>query len=909
MRIKAIAALAIVIAINFAGWYLLNRPVAQRSWDGMIASVSFTAYQADQSPHDKQYPSVDQLDRDMSLVARVADGVRTYDALNGFENIPRIAAKYGLSSVIVGAAVNGNKDGPNHDDMELSSLIDMWKHNKNVKGLIVGNEQILTNGLTPDQIIAMIKKVKDATRKRPVPVFTCDGSDPWFKHPELVAASDFICVHILPYWDSIPANQAIDQIFKVRKALADKYPGKPIILGEVGWPSEGPWLGGAEPSRVNQAAFIRSFLNRAREELLDEPIQGIPGYNVIEAFDQPWKRADEQGGDSWGLFDAQRNPKFAMTGSLVEIRNWKELCGYSSLLALPIVGWFLWRRKDINAGGLIFFPLLIQAVASLLVWTWFQVNQAAYDPGLRAVWYVMISMQVVLFGVILSDGLEITELLFRSHWRRLIKPRRGVAVTGGAKVSIHVPCYNEPPHMVIETMDALARLNYDNFEVLIIDNNTKDEAVWRPLEAHCATLGPRFRFFHLANWPGFKAGALNFALRESAPDTEVVAVIDSDYTVDPDWLSAMVPHFDNPKVGLVQSPQDYRDWKGDLFKTMCNWEYAGFFNIGMITRNERNAIIQHGTMTMMRRTALEQAGGWAEWCITEDADLGLTMFEQGWEALYAPDSFGRGFIPDSFSAYKTQRHRWAYGAVQIMKHHWRNFLPGSKVLTAGQRYHFVAGWVPWFADAAHLLFSAASIVWSLGMLSYPFFDWLGTRLWGDNYKPDHPLYAHVEQVIGEQFGFPPMAFMIPTILAFSFKLIAGFWVYTVRIKCSPLQKVGAAIAGMALTHTVGRAIWQGIFTSGRPFVRTPKCADQPALMQGFIMARDEILWLVALVSVAFAVLWNFTPQNEEALLWSVAVLVQSLPFAAALITSMCNALPMLFNRATAHPEGATSAAE
>jgi hypothetical protein len=182
-------------------------------------------------------------------------------------------------------------------------------------------------------------------------------------------------------------------------------------------------------------------------------------------------------------------------------------------------------------------------------------------------------------------------------------------------------------------------------------------------------------------------------------------------------------------------------------------------------------------------------------------------------------------------------------------------------------------------------------------------------MWGENFKTDHPLYAHVQQVIGEQFGFPPMAFMIPTILAFSFKLIAGFWVYTVRIKCSPPQKIGAAIAGMALTHTVGRAIWQGMFTSGRPFVRTPKCADQPALMQGFLMARDEIGWLLALVFVAVAVLYHFTPQNEEALLWSLAVLVQALPFAAALITSMCNAVPMLFNRHPPLTEGAATAAE
>src|ERR1700758_5344538 len=135
-----------------------------------------------------------------------------------------------------------------------------------------------------------------------------------------------------------------------------------------------------------------------------------------------------------------------------------------------------------------------------------------------------------------------------------------------------------------------------------------------------------------------------------------------------------------------------------------------------------------------------------------------------------------------------------------------------------------------------------------------------------------------------------MAFSIPTILAFTFKLIAGFWVYTVRIKCSPLQKVGAAVAGMALTHTVGRAIWQGIFTSGRPFVRTPKCADQPALIQGFLMARGEIGWLVALMVAAGAGLWNFTPQNQQAVVWCIAVGVQALPFLAALITSMCNAL-------------------
>src|SRR6185437_586440 len=155
---------------------------------------------------------------------------------------------------------------------------------------------------------------------------------------------------------------------------------------------------------------------------------------------------------------------------------------------------------------------------------------------------------------------------------------------------------------------------------------------WRPVEAHCARLserggpmGQRFRFFHVAPLQGFKAGALNFALRQTAPDAQIVAVIDSDYVVDPNWLRDLVPGFQDPRVAVVQAPQDYRDAGVSAFKAMCYAEFRGFFHIGMITRNERNAIIQHGTMTLVRREQIE-SGGWAQWCITEDAELGLRIF-------------------------------------------------------------------------------------------------------------------------------------------------------------------------------------------------------------------------------------------------------------------------------------------
>ena len=156
-------------------------------------------------------------------------------------------------------------------------------------------------------------------------------------------------------------------------------------------------------------------------------------------------------------------------------------------------------------------------------------------------------------------------------------------------VSIHVPAYNEPPAMLCATLDALALLDYPDFEILVVDNNTHDPAVWQPVEAHCRRLGPRFRFFHVDPLAGFKAGALNFALRHTAPEAAVVAVIDSDYQVDANWLKDLVPLFESSRTAIVQAPQDYRDADANAFKAMMYAEYRGFFYIGMITRNERNA--------------------------------------------------------------------------------------------------------------------------------------------------------------------------------------------------------------------------------------------------------------------------------------------------------------------------------
>jgi exo-beta-1,3-glucanase (GH17 family)/cellulose synthase/poly-beta-1,6-N-acetylglucosamine synthase-like glycosyltransferase len=840
---RLIPVIVLVLLANFAVWALVNQSVSERAWGGVINGMSYSGYQAGDA--DNHLSDAD-IDRDMGVLAGHTTAVRTYGVSDGLDRIAAIAGKHNID-VNLGAWISPD-DAKNKE--ELARAIGVVRANPNVTRLIVGNESLLREDVTIDQLIGYIETAK---RQIGIPVTTAEPWHIWLKYPQLADSVDFITVHVLPYWEGVPEDGAMGYIMYRYRQLATAFPHKHIFIGEVGWPSEGQWVKGAEPSLVNQAKFIRDFLNTASAERLD--------YSIVESFDEPWKRVIEGTvGAHWGLWDVNRKPKFSMSGSVKESARWLQGYAIASLLAFLPIQWFVRRKQYLKFKGQLFYASLIQSVASVFVWTIMAAMAERILSGDMVAWAVLLSAQGVLLALLLVDGFELAEVLWTRERRRNFEPYRDWTPPPDApKVSIHVPCYNEPPHMVRETLDALAKLDYPNFEVLVIDNNTKDEAVWKPLEEYCALLGARFRFFHLPSWPGYKAGALNFALTQTAKDAAIVGVIDSDYTVSPEWLRGTVPYFTRPEVAFVQAPQDYRDENENAFKRMCYWEYAGFFHIGMVQRNERNAIIQHGTMTLIRKTALQSTGGWSEWCICEDAELGLRLFENGYEAVYMDHSFGRGLMPDNFSAYKTQRFRWAYGAAQILKRHWRSLAEGHR-LTRGQKYHFISGWLPWFADAAHIIFATAAIIWSVLLM----FKWV---------------------------EFPPAVFLVPTLSVFIFKIAASFFLYRARVKCGWRDRLGAAIAGMGLSHAVARAMWQGMFTSGKPFFRTPKCADKGAALQVLLMAREELALLILLITCAVAVLWKFETQNRNADLWAGMLLVQTLPYWAAFILACVNAWP------------------
>jgi exo-beta-1,3-glucanase (GH17 family)/cellulose synthase/poly-beta-1,6-N-acetylglucosamine synthase-like glycosyltransferase len=851
MRKTKLLIIFIAVSFNAVMWSFFNRPDdSEPSWTGVINMVSFSPYRQGQDPTKERFPSHEEIWDDLEFLNGKTAGIRTYSSIDGMEVIPGLAARLGMN-VTAGAWLDGRQD---RNEAEINNLIvNANRYPGAIKRVIVGNEAFLRGDLTAEQLIDYMERVRRAVS---CPVGTAEPWHVWIKHPELAEHSDFLAIHVLPYWEKVPLEKSVGWVLDRYRQVKEAFPDKPVFIGEAGWPSAGEHRGRSTASKSNAAIFLRRFLTIAEHRNLD--------YCIMEAFDQPWKKPYEGVvGAFWGVFDVERQNKLSFTGPIQACTIW--LYQLVAVLAGFILGWiYLRKRGQQPIGGQLFFALLLQAAVSVLIWILVTPLIAEFLPGEIAVWAFLLPMQLGLLMVILINGFEMSEMLWPQGLKRRFGPRQPEIGRNLPKVSIHVPICKEPPAMVIETLDSLAALDYPAYEVLVVDNNNPHAELWRPVQAHCRKLGEKFRFFHLETHPGYKAGALNFALGQTAADADIVGVIDSDYVVRADWLQSLIAHFETPGVGVVQAPQDHRNWADSLFKEMCNWEYQGFFEIGMVQRNERNALIQHGTMTLIRKAALIASGGWGEWCICEDAELGLRIINLGYEVIYVKESFGQGLSPESFAGYKHQRFRWVYGAVQILKRHWSILAPWSRSgrLTFGQRYHFIAGWLPWFADAVNCLMSVVCLVWALGMLVLPSY-----------------------------FGAPLYMLLLPPIGAFAFKLCHFLWLYQARVPCSVARRIGAALAGTALTHTIGTAIISGLFTSGRPFMRTAKCESRSAVLQGLMMARGEAM-MGTLLALSAGMLTVFGDLDDtERLTWSVLLLIQSLPYMAALVLSIASVMP------------------
>jgi exo-beta-1,3-glucanase (GH17 family)/cellulose synthase/poly-beta-1,6-N-acetylglucosamine synthase-like glycosyltransferase len=847
--IPSIIIAAVFASLTFAVWAYLNRPTREPPWPARIQGFAFSPFRANEDPTTFKMPTDAEIDADLALLEGKVNAVRTYSVGATLADVPELADRHGLN-VALGAWLDSHLD---KNEEQMKTLIDLADTHQNVLRVVIGNEVLLRGDLTLEELEKYLDRARAAIGQ---PVGTAETWHTWLDHPELAQHVDYIGVHLLPYWEGVPVDAAVDYSFAQFKRLQKTFPHKPIVIAEIGWPSRGRTRESAVASEANEALFLRRFLHRAEREQIK--------YYVMEAFDQPWKAYQEGAvGSYWGVYDVNRQPKFALTQPIVRVPEWHILAAISVAVALLVLGLVYLNSGALRNRGRTFLAIVVYAATTIAVWVVYDFTQQYMTVSSVVAGVLLLLGMLGVLLVLLAEAHEWAEAHWVAYRRRLGAPVIA-AFQQCPKVSIHVPAYNEPPGMLIETLDALARLDYPDFEVLVIDNNTRDEEVWRPVEAHCAQLGPRFRFFHVAPLAGFKAGALNYALARMAADAAIVAVIDADYVVDPRWLRELTPPFQDLLTGIVQGPQDYRDADQSAFKAMAYAEYRGFFHIGMITRNERNAIIQHGTMTMVRAEQLKRCR-WAEWCITEDAELGLRIFEAGFDATYVPDSYGRGLMPDTFIDFKKQRFRWAYGAMQILKAHARALFLEGGPLSAGQRYHFVAGWLPWVADGCNLLFNLAALGWSAAMV------------WAPG-KVDPPLVMYS---------------VLPLSL-FTFKLAKLVHLYRVRVGANVRQTVAAAVAGLALTHTIGTAAVKGLVTRSEPFFRTPKQAGTSGFLRAIAAAREETAMMAALVLSAWAVSYTGTKETSgpDRLAWIVVLLIQSVPYASSLFVSLVSAFPL-----------------
>lgn len=845
---RILFAALIAAAVHFGVWYGTTTTVVPPDVSGVadvrppIRSLSYSPFAPDEDPTDGDTVSVERLDHTLKILKGVTDSVRLYSSRTGLEKVPEIARKYSIN-VSAAAWLSGNDV---EDRAEIERVIKIANENWNVRSVFVGNEALLRKDVTIEQLVGYIREVKSRVN---VPVTTGEVWHEWLKYPQLVGAVDFISSHMLPYWEGVPADASVEVAFDRYDELRRTFPGKKIVIAEFGWPSQGYNNGAADTGPTVQAEVIRDFLREADRRGAD--------YNIIEAFDQPWKTMEGSVGAYWGLFDASGKLKFSLQGPVtVDDR----LVALGALAIGLLLTWTGLRRRDPTFAHALVYGLAANGFGAGLALAAAYPFSNYMNFGTVIMWLLGLIMVLPLTIMTLAKVNEIGEVLLGRRPVRLIKALDPDAPMPDTvpMVSIHVPAYKEQPDMLNHTLDTCAALDYPSFEVLVIMNNTTEEHYWAPVASHCATLNERlgrevFKFVYLPKVKGFKAGAMTLAYGFTAPEAEVIAVIDADYAVHPNWLRDLVPAFSNPKVALVQAPQDHRDGHQNLLKTMMNWEYAGFFDIGMVQRNEDNAIVAHGTMLMLKRAPFDAVGGWSSDTIVEDTELGLRLFEAGYEARYTNTRYGWGLLPDTFKAFKTQRHRWAYGAVQIIKHHWKHMLPKSTTLTSRQKAQFVTGWFFWLSDALGVAVAILNLIW-------------------------------VPVIVIFGMTLPMMALTVPILTAFAVNILHCVLLYRKRVNAALPEILGAAVAAMSLQLAVADAVLTGFIKDNLAFARTEKGGaakgakakkrtDSPVFW-------ETVLGLSLLVAAAVLLGFNHFSITEQKV-FAATVAIQAIPFLAA----------------------------
>ncbi len=364
MRYAFACFLLTAMAISGVWAWLGNAVPIPRSQSGpeKLYCVSYTPFRGSQTPLDPStiIPAA-QIEDDLTRLAQITDCVRTYSVDFGLDQIAGIAAKHGLK-VMQGLWLSSSLPKNSYQIETAVALAN--KYPGTIRSLVVGNEVLLRGEMTATDLANTIRAIKARVK---VPVTYADVWEFWLRNTEIANVVDFITIHILPYWEDFPvsARDAVAHVDAIRQQVANAFPRKEVLIGEVGWPSAGRMREGALPSPVNQARVILDVLALSKRDHFN--------VNVIEAFDQPWKRALEGTvGGHWGLLKATtRAPKF------------------SGALAISNHPLWLWQ----GAGGIVFAAIIFGAAIFVRakdapLSKWLAVSVGAFAGGALIGWTI-----------------------------------------------------------------------------------------------------------------------------------------------------------------------------------------------------------------------------------------------------------------------------------------------------------------------------------------------------------------------------------------------------------------------------------------------------------------------------------------------------------------------------------------
>jgi len=366
-----LAALFAAVAIAVLCWWFAGRPVALVDVPGgKFQCVSYAPFQGSETPFDPDFfVPPERIEADLKALSAEVRCVRIYATDQGLDMTVPIAERLGLK-VILGAWIG--RDPANNAAQVSSAIAFANRYPDTVKALVVGNEVLLRGEMAPDRLADLIRRVRAETD---AVVTYADVWEFWLQYPEVTQAVDLMIIHILPYWEDDPVgiDDAMDHAAEIMTRVTTAFPNKRVMIGETGWPSAGRMREAALPSRVNQTRYMREFAVLAEQNGWD--------YNLVEAFDQPWKRALEGTvGGNWGLYTEDREPKVTAVGPVSEMPDWPLQAALSLVLGAAPVLWL------VAVGG------------RLEPWRWLAVAATSQIVGAAAVrhlWYAGVTSRTV----------------------------------------------------------------------------------------------------------------------------------------------------------------------------------------------------------------------------------------------------------------------------------------------------------------------------------------------------------------------------------------------------------------------------------------------------------------------------------------------------------------------------------